>query len=932
MALVRTSSSCMIGGLASEGLHGGCSLGVGAGGSSVGCWGTNHVLTRWERRGPAAACDESLIHIGRAGNVRCGKKAGKSGSARAAETIGSFTSRRHLGHVSSLRATAGAGASCSACSSSSVAAFDKRGTRVGGGGGEGITAAKNHAGDVFTPKGGNNRGLRKAGRSNRYCRCEAGRDGGSGDADHGEGDAGKSSGSGTTKDGGREGGNLPAGFSSTSREREESSSPESGWEVPSSTVAKKGGGGVGGEGGEVVAGGGPPPLDGVSKMREGIWDMMSVTSKRLQQQMDALRGKTASVVEGGGCAGNEEEEEGQSEWERWQSVFGEVEERDTLVKALKMQMQLAVEREDYSEAAKLKEAIKGCQENNAVDDIMEGLKRALAEERYSDAAKLRDEGFAGLVGWWAGIAEGTNDPYGRIIKISPSQGRFVGRSYTPRQLAAAAEGTPVLEIYVTKDGGNLRSQAVYLQRESGISVEQIGGEAMAEFDDGAEIGFELDRVEEDEESGGDIEGISREEMDGEDEESKGKSPVKWDADTKKELSRILNYLKKRLPDIKVKMFHVVNPGGSDSDLPKIIEKLMGNGNGADDEGGPDMADIASKLEELETENEGGLIDGKHEEDTGEEEGFLRETEEADEKKGSPIRLVVGALHSTGNDSMRSAPQRVEAKIEKLGRDSFAFRLVNDATSSSGSESSMWTSGPEGWKVAALAAQASADIMPDDVARVMFNMDKAAVKVSKEQVAREIGDMFKLALAGSRRKGLAKSTLFQRMNVADANRDPLSGIYIGAFGPHGPEVVQLRRCYGRWPEEPFHNWAVLRGVSDSGPPADESDGPYEYVEAVKLTGDLNVPAGQVTFRARIGKDKRLPHRGIYPEELGVVARYKGQGRLAEPGFKNPRWVDGELVQLNGKGGPVTSDAELGFVFSVPGERHILVLFNRLKLEE
>ena len=65
--------------------------------------------------------------------------------------------------------------------------------------------------------------------------------------------------------------------------------------------------------------------------------------------------------------------------------------------------------------------------------------------------------------------------------------------------------------------------------------------------------------------------------------------------------------------------------------------------------------------------------------------------------------------------------------------------------------------------------------------------------------------------------------YSRIPLDHPRTDPLAGLYIGSFGPHGPELLLMQR-----------------GLLDG----------EEAVLATKVTGDPNVPAGTLSFRAKV----------------------------------------------------------------------------------
>uniref|UniRef100_A0A7S3A146 F-box domain-containing protein n=1 Tax=Rhodosorus marinus TaxID=101924 RepID=A0A7S3A146_9RHOD len=134
----------------------------------------------------------------------------------------------------------------------------------------------------------------------------------------------------------------------------------------------------------------------------------------------------------------------------------------------------------------------------------------------------------------------------------------------------------------------------------------------------------------------------------------------------------------------------------------------------------------------------------------------------------------------------------------------------------------------------------------------------------------------------------------------ASDDPdLSGYWWGMYGPHGPEIVLLS-----------HDGAQIEGR--------------------KITGDPNVPSGEVTFRV-----SAVPERDeIFPSSTmeilqnmldnintQVVSVHRGVARIAETGYHSAEWTLGLMLRY--------ASGDFGVLFFPEG---FVIDFTRLHIRE
>ncbi|XXG80493.1 hypothetical protein AAC387_Pa09g1343 [Persea americana] len=190
-----------------------------------------------------------------------------------------------------------------------------------------------------------------------------------------------------------------------------------------------------------------------------------------------------------------------------------------------------------------------------------------------------------------------------------------------------------------------------------------------------------------------------------------------------------------------------------------------------------------------------------------------------------MKIVIGTLAQ--NLPSIASPKdflKVQARIEKRGRLSFSFSVKKDGNRQDPGRKGQALSDPS----TTLPDQRNSNRVMSDLAKVLFSKERNP-KISMK-VLKDVGELLNHTLnQAQNRQSLSGSTVFNRVEIPTTS-DPLNNGLYAAGGLHS-EIIHLRRKFGQWQDD-----NEIRTSSNLEF--------YEYVGALKLTGDPCVPAGQM----------------------------------------------------------------------------------------
>lgn len=603
------------------------------------------------------------------------------------------------------------------------------------------------------------------------------------------------------------------------------------------------------------------------------------SSSQLGSSSSFVSSNSTELSPAQGSCGNEH-----GTWEWWTAYFNEMDDAVRELEGVEMELANAIDAEDYGEAARLCEHKRRLESGDCVTAGLRDLAVAVEEERYGDAAALRDGLGASIVGWWVGQGQGQDgqdgqekdaeDAYGHLLHVSPDFGRYVGHAFSGTHLAEMVQAAAA--------GGS----TTLIKRNTGFSS-KISFVVTSDTEDDSGDG----------ESGHDGLGGAGG-WDSQDEE----------IDLSKEeygIPLFELFVRKIGTGYEQQAAALQTPSPTNllesssvaviDDVTELLSKELGNGKQVSfergkKENGVDYIRInVQSTEEDSSEAGEDMKDAEEDEDIDDKE-IMQVTDLLDDDDDEHIDNQQNTLSEMGLGVIAS---RVPATVSWQDRDTFELFVPESGEGEQQLEEDEEQN--QGESIILKDELSSSGALSGRFREEIESMVKDAMTVA---VAQGIG-----AVGGAGFKGSVK---YRRLHAHDIrpSTDPFSGIYVGSFGPHGPEAVLVKR-------------RVIDGE--------------EWAVATKLTGDPNVPAGKVTFRARIGREHRLSSAGTYAPEFSVQQRYKGQGKVAREGYSNAKWVDGELLTFSAAN-PITRGAELGFVYEVDSQHKFVLLFTKVDLEK